>query len=168
MYFGNDLRKIFVFSTLLLLISETPANNSRSTYYLNPGFRISWDFKSNIFIGIKISFGKMINEKYYYNITLGKKFIIDDTLSNINNKHIYVDLQSGSFFGSYPNSAGLGLGVAIFSKGTIKHYYPRLSVFTGSGLFLVMDYIYKKNLLDLGLQTILPIPFNEEYRNLKQ
>ena len=41
----------------------------------------------------------------------------------------------------YPFSAGIGLGVAVFTNKTVC---PKLSLFSGSGLFVNLDYVYKK------------------------
>jgi len=155
--------------TLFMLTSiYSYAQDYQSTYYISPGCRISWDLKSSIILGLKISFGRMVSEEYYYNITIGKKFLLIDKSNNIYQRQIYIDLQTGSFLNHYPFSAGIGLGAAIIAKSNEKKLYPRLTIFSGAGLFCTLDYLYKMNLIDLGFQAVLPLAFYENYRKFNQ
>lgn len=150
----------------LLIVSNANAEDPESTNYISPGCRISWNFKSTVLLDVKVSFGRMQSEEYYYNLTIGKKFVLGNNAKSDGSQHFYLDIQSGSFFDYYPLSAGGGLGVAIFTKPEVIKLYPRLTIFGGAGLFCTLDYVFIKNLTDFGLQAVLPIPFNEDYREL--
>jgi hypothetical protein len=153
---------------LLLFYHVCLSQDYSSTFYISPGIRISWDLKSNIFLDFKVSLGRMVSEEHYYNITFGKKIILNKKASAIFNNHNYIDFQVGSFGNYYPISTGTGLGVAIFTKSNVRKLYPRFTLFAGVGLFCTLDYVFKRNLIDLGLQGVLPIPFNEDYRTFNQ
>ncbi|GAB4337101.1 MAG: hypothetical protein Kow0037_19410 [Calditrichia bacterium] len=73
-----------------------------STNYISPGIGISWDFKSNLFLGLKVSFGKMFNEDRYYNITVGKKYLITNSQNSANTAYYHINVQAGSFLDRYP------------------------------------------------------------------
>jgi len=165
-------KKLIVILIVILALDVFILNNSYgqdylSTFYISPGCRVSWDFKNKIILGLKISIGRMVSEEYYYNFTIGRKIVIKNKLDNFSLKHYYIDVQAGSFFNHPPLSAGFGFGTAIFTKSKNK-IYPRLTIFTGAGLFCSLDYVYKKNFIDLGFQAVLPIAFKEKYRKLEQ
>lgn len=151
----------------LFIWSYCHADDSESTYYVSPGIRVSWNFKSSILMDLKISYGRMRSEEYYYNITIGKKLVLRSDLNKDEIQHIYLDLQGGSFGGYYPVSAGGGIGAAIFT-GSRKKIYPRITIFGGAGLFCTLDYVFARNLVDFGLQAVLPISFNKDYRTFDQ
>jgi len=159
----NKKLYLVIFS-VLILFNYSYSQDSKSTFYFSPGCGISWNFSSSILLEFKISFGKMISEKNYYNVTLGKKILLKNKSIYPNYEHYYLDFQTGSFFGIYPFSAGMGFGVAIFSVSEKLEIYPTLTTFAGAGLFGTINYVFRKNLFDMGLQVVLPIAFDEDYR----
>ncbi len=161
--------KTIIISLLLLFLCNTSfGQDTKSTLYISPGCKISWDFKSSIFFTYKISFGKMVSEKNYYNITIGRKVSIKTNSENHRTGYYYLDLQAGSFFGLYPFSAGVGIGAAFFPEPEKFVIHPRATSFIGAGLFGSIDYVFAKNIVDLGLQAVLPIAFYEDYRKFDQ
>lgn len=164
----DNYKSIVISILLLFLYNNSFAHDTKSTFYISPGCKISWDFKSSILFTYKISFGKMISEKNYYNITIGRKVSIRTNSENSNPGYYYFDVQAGSFLGLYPFSAGAGIGAAFFSVPEKFVIYPRATSFIGAGLFGSIDYVFVKNFVDLGLQAVLPIAFDEDYRKFDQ
>jgi len=146
----------------------TLASEPQSTFYLSPGIQISWNFCSSILVGVKISFGKMVEEEYYYNLTIGRKSLLGKNKLHTDSDYLYCEIQGGSFLGYYPLSAGAGLGATIFTENKKINVYPKLTLFGGAGIFMTFDYISGKNFTDIGLEAVLPIAFDESYRNLRQ
>jgi hypothetical protein len=142
--------------------------DNQSTYYVSPGIGIGWDLQSNWMLNLKLSFGKMVDEKYYYNLTVGKKFSLDKNINKGNNGYTHFEIQIGSFFEKYPLSSGFGLGIASFVQNQNNEIYPKISFFSGIGLFGTFEYVYKKNRIEFGIKGVLPIPFNESYRDFSQ
>jgi len=152
------------FLIILLFTSNLFSATSTSTYYLSSGIGLSWNFNSTILFNLKLSFGKMVNEEEYYNITIGGKYFINKEAKSWETKYYYFEPQVGSFFQKYPLSGGTGLGLAFFPK--TKLFYPKLSLFGGAGLFLDLDYIFKKGMTDIGIEIVIPYPFDESYRKI--
>lgn len=144
------------------MTTSANAQDTNSTLYISPGISLSWGGDSNILFGWKLSFGYAKLEKYYCNITYGKKYslISKDKVNPVEYK--YLEIQGGSFLGYSPLSAGGGLGIT-FSNSKI---HPRLSLFGGALLFVNLDYTFNKKIIDLGGSINLPIPFKKEFRDL--
>lgn len=153
-----------IFLIILLFNSNLFPATSTSTYYIAPGIGLSWNFSSNILFNLKLSFGKMVNEEKYYNITIGGKYFINKEAKSWETKYYYFEPQVGSFFQKYPLSGGAGLGFAFFPKNRL--FYPKLSLSGGAGIFLGLDYIFSKDLTDLGIEAVIPYPFDESYRSI--
>ncbi|MBU0475839.1 MAG: hypothetical protein KKF62_16960 [Bacteroidetes bacterium] len=157
------LKKIlFTIVAFIFITPNVKSQNTFSTFYISPGISISWGGDSNILFGWKLSFGYTKEEKYYYNITYGKKYTLNskDKVNQLEYK--YLEIQIGSFLGYYPLSAGGGLGMTLSNS----QIYPRLSLFAGAFFFGNFDYTFNKNIIDLGGNINLPIPFKKEFRDL--
>lgn len=135
---------------------------SQDSFYISPGISISWGGNTDVLFGWKISFGYTNSEKYYYNITFGKKNSLfkKDKVNPLEYK--YFEIQAGNFLGYYPLSAGGGLGITLSNS----KIYPRLSLFGGALFFVNFGYTFNKKIIELGGSINLPIPFKKELRNL--
>ena len=145
-----------------LFYNQLISKDWKSTYYLNPGIGIGWNFNSKLIFSAKLSFGRMVNEEYYYNLTIGGKYFTNKAENSWETQYLYIEPQFGLFFNRYPLSGGSGFGLAFYPKERL--FSAKGSLFGGRGLFLSLDYIFKNQMTDMDLKLVIPYPFNDNYR----
>lgn len=153
---------LFVITAIFFISINIKSQDYLSTFYVSPGISVSWGGDSNFFFGWKLSLGYFNSEQSYYNITFGGKHTINSGKGVSPLEYKYLELQSGSFLGYYPLSAGAGVGIT-FSDNDV---YPRASLFGGALFFVNVDYTFTRKIFDLGGSISLPIPFKKEFRDL--
>ncbi|MCZ7609365.1 MAG: hypothetical protein M5U17_04305 [Ignavibacterium sp.] len=154
--------KYVLLITIFLSISCFINVKGQESFYISPGISLSWDGEGSMMLGWKVSVGYVVFEKYYCNLTFGKKNTLFNEINKNNLKYSYLEIQGGGFFGYYPLSAGSGIGITFLAD----KIYPRISLYAGALIFIDFNYTINKNIFDLGGKLVLPIPFNEEYRKL--
>lgn len=155
------------FLIIIICRFELYSGSNNSLYYLSPGIKLNWDFHHCFLFETKLSFGYMDSETRYYNCTIGytKPIIKNDEFKNL--KHVFCQIYHGYYHPFYPQSIGTGMGMAFFRDSGNINIFPKMTISYGSGLFCTVDYILIKNSLYLGIQGVLPIPFDEDYRDFR-
>ena len=153
----------FFFLVFFFCISSVQAQD-KSTFYVSPGLGITWDFQNTFVFSYKVSLGHMVDEQFFYNITLGNR--INMNPKSLSNKNLYsfYEFQLGYFGSLYPISFGTGFGMANY-PGTSDGKHLRISIFGGAGIFGLVSIVPGRREYDFGPLMILPIPFDESYRN---
>lgn len=147
------MKKILV---ILLIITSV---NSKVLPYLSPGVIISWNSQKRVSASWKISAGVLVPTSYenvegcIFNITLGKRFLLDDASKD----YLFTELETGFLSGIV--FYGFGMGTAYLKENNKIKVVPKGSLFAGWVLFLRSDIVrYNQKFdIDIGANVVLPI-----------
>jgi hypothetical protein len=126
---------------------------------------LSWNFHGCYLLETKLSVGFMDTKIEYYNLTIGNAKVLTNTDNFKPLNHSFCQVTYGYYYPIYSQSIAAGAGLAFYKQKMNLQSYPKISVTYGMGLLAAVDYILFKNNICLGFQSVLPIPFNKNYRD---
>ncbi len=154
------MRRLIIISFLLLSLWRPCF--SEPYIYASPGFQMMYRPKEGLSYGLKISLGTLISNRLACNMSMG--------VMSGDRSEAYVELQAMPFFDIHdhlPVLTGTGLGVSFLNVNRADKLVirPRISVFTGLGLFLNSTYIFSSpddmSGYQFGTTLAMPVPLRE-------
>lgn len=154
-------REFWTVCICFLLFTSKQAQSEHFPY-VSPGFSICWNNSGLKSASIKLSvgiFSESFNEidGYFCNITLGKRFLLND----YSRDYIFTECEGGIFSGYL--MYGTGLGTAFSRKDGKIQVSPKGTLFLGNLLFLRSDIIIKDKKSDLDVGGMVVLPLNMKY-----
>lgn len=154
--------KLSFTAVIVLVLSIQSVHSASHVPYISPGLTISFNSQKVWFVGYKVSIGytgdqmKMLNDNFFYNVTVGLKVPIRKGENR--SGYLFTECEAGALM--FPYFPGVGIGAAIKRNedGKIR-IRPKGSVFAGALLFLRSDFVFDEHafLYDFGGCLTLPI-----------
>lgn len=151
--------KQLLYSILLFLLLSS-FSFTTDVIYISPGLTLSFNSNSKFMIGWKLSVDYSEIDKNYYNIIVGKQFALGKYPPSPN-ELLYVEIQGGKF-DNEAFALGGGAGISYFED----KFYPRVSASFGGCFFLNLDYTLFRNLVNGGIESVLPVPINKSIKDI--
>ncbi len=149
------------FSVMVILAIQN--SSAQVLPYISPGFTVAWNSSKLKSASWKISVGIFSPgntdklDGYFCNITLGKRYLLDDYSKD----YLFTECESGIFKGYL--FYGSGIGTAYIRQEEKTRVVPKFSLFTGDILFLRSDMIINHKKIDLDIGGTLVLPLNKSY-----
>lgn len=161
----STLNRLFILF-ILFIPDIVPA--SGTIPYISPGIRLGWNRGDGLFWGFKISMG-INRDGNIYNITCGSKLFFNHKKNQQHNPFGFIELQAGQISDNFgdrhvPLFSGGGIGTGFVRHDDSITFAPRVTAFTGFGLFMVVDVNFIKQYgikTNIGSEMVLPIPLKK-------
>lgn len=153
----------FIHFSLLILFLSFEISYADLLPYISPGFTIAWNSSRMKSASWKVSVGFFSEDHikridgYFCNITLGKRYLLD----NFSKDYMFTECEAGLFKGYL--FYGSGIGTAYLKKNDRIKIAPKGSLFIGDVLFLRSDFVASDKKLDLDIGGSIVVPINKSY-----